>query len=157
LSPQFRRAGPADAALLHRLLAAMAAEDGAEIASSPETLRQHGFGPEPRFRAVLAEDGDAPLGLVIFFPEYSTWRGQIGVFVQDLYLSPPARGTGLGRALLAAALRHAADWQPQFLTLMVDQKNAAARGFYSRLGFAPRSGSDPLILSGPALSALGAP
>jgi ribosomal protein S18 acetylase RimI-like enzyme len=149
---RIRQAGPEDSALLHRLLTAMAAEQGESIASTPESLRLHGFGATPRFHSLIAET-DQPLGLVLYFPEYSTWRGQLGLFVQDLYVSPVARGLGLGRNLLAAALAQA-DWQPQFLSLMVAHNNVFARNFYQSLGLCLRDKADQLILSGEPLVAL---
>lgn len=141
-----------DVDLIHQLLQEMARAENGAIKGSAQTLLQHGFGPNPRFRVVLALDAE-PLGLVLYFPEYSSWRGEMGVYVQDLYLRPAARGLGLGRALLAAALRDA-DWNPAFVTLMVAQKNHAARAFYNRLGFVQRDSADPLILSDQGLMAL---
>ena len=134
----------------------MAQAEGGQIKGSLQSLLAHGFGPSPRFRVVLAEDA-APLGLVLFFPEYSTWRGEMGIFVQDLYLAPAARGRGLGRALLAAAWAEAQDWQPAFMTLMVAHKNHNARAFYAALGFEMRDASDQFILAGEGLGALTTP
>lgn len=149
----FRRALASDVALIHALLVENAINDGGQIAGTTQTLLRYGFGPAPLFRAVLAFD-DQPLGLSLFFPEYSSWRGVMGVFVQDLYLRPAARGKGLGRGLLAASMAEAADWQPQFLTLMVQRKNASAQGFYRALGFGLRAPADQLILEGEGLAAL---
>ena len=148
-----RRADASDAPLIHALLVENATNDGGAIAGSPDTLLRYGFGPQPLFRAVLAFD-DQPLGLSLFFPEYSSWRGAIGLFIQDLYLRPAARGHGIGRGLLAASMTESADWQPQFVTLMVQRKNASARGFYAALGFDARDPSDQLILEGEGLAAL---
>lgn len=153
----FRRAKAADAPLIHQLLGEMAAEDGGQILGTVETLLRHGFGDQPRFHAVLAlETSGAALGLLIYFAEYSTWRGALGLYVQDVYLRPAARQKGLGRAILAAALRDA-DWSPGFVTLMVSHKNTAARAFYTRLGFTQRDTTDPLILAGEGLAALTKP
>lgn len=138
--------------LLH-LLTAMAAEDGARIGSTEASLNAGGFGPAPFFRALLAEDDSGPLGMILYFPEYSTWRGEMGLFVQDIYVTPAGRGAGLGRALMAGALAHA-DWSPRFLTLMVARGNAVARAFYAGLGLTPRDDADQLILQGQGLAAL---
>lgn len=157
MTARFRRAVAADAPLIHRLLGDMAAEDGGQIKGSVETLLHHGFGAQPRFHAVLAMDaGDTALGLLIYFPEYSTWRGALGLYVQDVYMRPDARARGIGRAILAAAVRDA-DWPVGFVTLMVSRKNTAARAFYTRLGFTQRDITDPLILSEAGLAALIAP
>jgi GNAT superfamily N-acetyltransferase len=150
---RYRRALASDADLIHDLLVENATNEGGQIAGSPETLLRHGFGPVPLFRVVLAL-GDQALGLSLFFPEYSSWRGVMGVFVQDLYLRPSARGRGLGRGLLGASMAEASDWHPQFLTLMVQRKNANAQGFYRALGFILRDASDQLVLEGEGLSAL---
>lgn len=151
---QFRLASAQDAELIHQLLGEMAQAEGGRIAGNAQSLRQYGWGDTPRFRVVLAVAQDQPLGLVLFFPEYSSWRGEMGVYVQDLYLRPTARGQGLGRALLAQAMQAAQDWQPQFMTLMVAHKNQTGRAFYDALGFAPRDAASPLILAGEGLRAL---
>jgi GNAT superfamily N-acetyltransferase len=150
---RYRLAQAADAALIHAMLLEMAA--GETFGGSVESLLAHGFGKRPRFRVVLAEDRVAQaLGFCLFLPEYSSWRGAMGVFVQDLYLRPSARGLGAGRGLLAAAWAQAQDWQPQFIALMVKRSNLPALGFYRSLGFDLREAADPLILSGTALQAV---
>lgn len=150
----YRRAVAADAPLIHAMLSEMAEAEGGQIGGGVDALVQHGFGTEPRFRVLLAEDQGATLGFCLFLPEYSSWRGAMGVFVQDIYLNHAARGKGLGRGLLAAALAAAADWQPQFMALMVKRSNVLAIGFYQTLGFELRDSADPMILSGAGLAAL---
>jgi len=150
----YRLAEVGDAGLIHAMLSEMAEAEGGTIGGGAAALVQHGFGPAPRFRVVLAEDRGIALGFCLFLPEYSSWRGAMGVFVQDIYLGHAARGKGLGRGLLAAALAHAQDWQPQFMALMVKRSNLRAIGFYETLGFALRDASDPYILEGEGLSAL---
>ena len=150
----YRLAVAEDAALIHAMLSEMAEADDGVIGGGTESLLQHGFGPEPRFRVVLVEERGIALGFCLFLPEYSSWRGAMGLFVQDIYLNHAARGKGLGRGLLAAALAHAQDWQPRFMALMVKRSNVLAIGFYETLGFALRDASDPYILEGPGLRAL---
>ena len=150
----YRRAAAEDVALIHALLSEMAEAEGGVIGGGTEGLLQHGFGPEPRFRVVLAEEHGVTLGFCLFLPEYSSWRGAMGLFVQDVYLRHAARGKGMGRGLLAAALAEAQDWQPTFMALMVKRSNVLAVGFYQTLGFALRDASDPFILEGEGLTAL---
>ncbi|OYU40845.1 MAG: hypothetical protein CFE33_01810 [Pseudorhodobacter sp. PARRP1] len=150
----YRLAEAADAGLIHAMLSEMAEAEGSTIGGGVVALQQHGFGPTPRFRVVLVEEHGVALGFCLFLPEYSSWRGAMGVFVQDIYLSHAARGKGLGRGLLAAARAHAQDWQPQFMALMVKRSNLRAIGFYETLGFALRDASDPYILEGEGLTAL---
>jgi ribosomal protein S18 acetylase RimI-like enzyme len=150
----YRLATAADVPALHRLLEALAAQDGAGPVGSPESLRAHGFGPRPLFQAILAERAGAAVGMVLFYPDYSTHRGEPGCYVQDIYLEPAARGAGLGRALLARAQAVAREgWGARYLTLAVDPGNAQAQAVYDRLGFRPR-GYRFLILDGAALAAL---
>lgn len=132
----------------------MAAEAGRAIAVTEASLRDHGFGPDPRFRVVLAETGGTALGFTLVFPEYSSWRGAVGLYVQDLYVRPGARGRGIAQALLSAAWDSATDWGPSYLTLMVDHRNDAASAWYARQGFGLRERGDLLILDGPALARL---
>ncbi len=150
---RIRPATVEDAPQILDFLSAMAAEAGETIASTEDTIRAHGFGPQPRFHGVMADDADGPLGMVLFFPEYSTWRGEMGLFVQDIYVAPRARGLQLGRQLLARAMA-SAHWDPRFLTLMVAHDNTAARAFYAGLGMEPRDQADQLILQGQGLAAL---
>ena len=148
-----RKAAAADVPVILRFLTAMAAEAGEKIGSTEASLLAHGFGPAPRFHGVLAEQAGVAIGMILYFPEYSTWRGEIGLFVQDVYVAPAGRGLGLGRGLLAAAMRHA-EWQPRFLTLMVAHLNRNARDFYTALGLTLRDEADQLILEGEGLAAL---
>jgi ribosomal protein S18 acetylase RimI-like enzyme len=148
-----RAATAQDVPVILRFLQAMAAEAGETVGSTEASLLAHGFGPTPRFRGLIAEGSAGPLGMVLYFPEYSTWRGEMGLFVQDVYVAPEGRGLGLGRQLLAGAMAHA-DWAPQFVTLMVAHSNASARGFYETLGFGLRDDADQLILEGEGLRAL---
>ena len=90
-----------------------------------------------RLAAMLAERGGQALGMLIYYPDYSTHRGEAGVYVQDIYVSDAARGLGVGRGLLAAMLRQQ-DWGAQFITLGVSADNAVAMGFYGRIGFRQR-------------------
>jgi GNAT superfamily N-acetyltransferase len=136
-----RRAVEGDAAILFELLSALSIEIGYGTAfrADAEALRRHGFGSRSMFRALLAESSGSPLGLAVYFPEFSTLRGQTGVYLQDLYLCPDARGSGLGRRLIGAVIRDAAEWHASYLRLAAHTNNEAAIAFYQRLGFT----SDP--------------
>lgn len=64
------------------------------------------FGPRPAAEAVIAEDAEGKaLGFALFFQNFSTWTGLPGLYLEDLYVTPAARGAGVGKALL----RHLAD------------------------------------------------
>lgn len=150
----FRRAVVGDVPAIHALLVENALNDHAELRGTEESLHRYGFGDVPRFRVVLACEGDAAVGLTMVFPEYSSWRGRVGIFVQDLYLKGHLRGRGLGRRLLAETVRACADWEPAFVTLIVHHGNTAAQGFYAAQGFVLRERADLLVLEGEKLDKL---
>ena len=85
--------------------------------------------------------------MVIYYPDFSTHRGEAGVYVQDLYVAPEARGQGLARSLLRAAFAQQ-HWGARYLTLGVSPGNAVARGFYDKAGFTSR-GYETLIHTDP--------
>lgn len=149
-----RRANLADAPTLQELLVEQAGHHDETLERGVEALERHGFGPNPLFRALLAERGTEALGFALYYPDFSTLRGRPGVMLQDIYVRPTARSLGLGRALLAEVMTDAADWEASFLTLMLDRGNAGAQAFYARHGFAPRGDYDMLILEGEGLAAL---
>lgn len=146
-----------DAPVVLGLLTALAHEigDAPSFRSTEAAIRRHGFGPDRLFASMLALADASPAGLALYFPTFSTTRGAPGVYVQDLYVAPGARGRGLGRRLLQAACRHAAaDWAATHLTLTVYADNEAAQGFYLGLGFGLHRGDIPASLDGAAYARL---
>lgn len=149
-----RRAGMADAPVLQALLQEHVAHHGEVLECGVEALERYGFGEKALFRSLIAARHGQPLGFALYYPDFSTLRGRPGVLLQDIYVRPDARGTGLGRQLLACVIRDAQDWEAGFLTLMVDRTNQLALKFYARQGFALRGDYDLLILEGDGLTAL---
>jgi ribosomal protein S18 acetylase RimI-like enzyme len=133
-----RPATEADAPQLHASLLGIArAVDGvAKLKSSVEDLVRHGFGPERRFEAVIAEVDGTFAGMCIFFPSFSSWLGKPGVYVQDLYVDDHYRGLGIGRSLLRRVAAMTRDRGGCYLRLSVDTENRAAQEFYQRLDVA---------------------
>jgi GNAT superfamily N-acetyltransferase len=155
---EIRRAEAADAEPLAALLAEMADELGAPFGGRCDAaaVRHYGFGAAPLFHAVLAERAGQALGMALYFTEFSTFRALPGVYVQDLYIRPPARATGLGRALLAAVVREAAGaWGAAYLRLSAHETNPGALAFYTKLGFRTDPGERPFWIEGPAFRKLG--
>lgn len=149
---RYRAATATDVPALRAMVQGLSDHDGGSHAVGSEAgLMQHGFGARPLFWAVMAET-DAPMGMAIYYPDYSTHRGEPGVYVQDIYVSTAARGLGVGRGLLAEMMRQQ-DWGARFITLGVSADNAVANGFYTRLGFRKR-GYEMMILDGKGLAAL---
>ncbi|MDA1010907.1 MAG: GNAT family N-acetyltransferase [Chloroflexi bacterium] len=100
-----------------------------------EAILRDGFGARPVFEALIAEQDGRPVGFALFFPNYSTWEGRPGLYVEDLFVVEAARHTGAGRALLVALARivHERGWAR--LELSVLDWNPA-RAFYEALGMA---------------------
>lgn len=139
---------PADVPRLRAMLQALSDEDGGTYqVGSQAALSRALFAPAPLIFALIADQG-----MAFYYPDFSTHRGEPGVYIQDLYVTPQARGTGLARALLAAVMRHQA-WGARFMTLGVRLENIAATRFYAKTGFTPR-GYDMMILDGLPLKEL---
>ncbi len=135
--PRLRRATADDAAAIRDMIEALIAHSGNPPATpAPVTdLARHMSGPRPDIEGVIAERAGKPVGMVLFFPWLSTWRGRLNLYIQDLYVEPAERGGGLGRRLLAAAAREGKARGCKGLLLAVEVSNAAAARFYARLGF----------------------
>jgi ribosomal protein S18 acetylase RimI-like enzyme len=153
---ELRPAGPDDAEAIHALILALAKDVGCEdrVSSAPADFRRHGRGPAPGFEALLAERDGVPLGLCLYFFSFSSWRGERGVYVQDIWVDPAVRGSGLARRLIEATARRAAAQGARYLRLSVDRENQAARSFYDRLGLEYGARECIYMASGAAFEAL---
>lgn len=130
-----RFATPADAGVMLRLIQALAVYEKApaSVVATEADLVRHGFGPERRFEAILAFLGAEPAGLALFHPRFSTWLGQPGMYLEDLYVTEEARGLGVGRRLMARLAAIAVERGWGRLDFQVLDWNPA-RNFYHRLG-----------------------
>ena len=147
-----------DVGLLLQLIRELAAYEKAPpgaVVATEEDLRRHGFGSERRFEALLALVDGEPAAFALFFPDFSTWRGRPGIFLEDLYVREWARGRGVGRRLMArlAAIAMERDW-PALHFNVLDWN--PARGFYQRLGITTRSEWLPHRATGEILRRLAA-
>jgi GNAT superfamily N-acetyltransferase len=136
---KLRFAIPDDVGLLLQLVRELAAYERSPdaVAATEDDLLRHGFGREPRFEVLLAYVGEEPAGLALFFPNFSTWRGQPGLYLEDLYVREWARGCGVGRRLMARLAAIAVERGCARLDFAVLDWNPA-RGFYHRLGIETR-------------------
>lgn len=133
-----RNAQAGDVGLLHRSLVALAKDTGSalELRSTPHDLLMHGFGDKPAFEALIAEITGQFAGMCICFPSFSTWRGEIGIYVQDLYVAHEFRGQRIGEVLLRAVAARGSLRGATHMRLSVDVANSGAQAFYDRLGLA---------------------
>ena len=146
-----------DVGLLLQLIRELAAYEKAPdaVVATEDDLRRHGFGPERRFEALLALVDGEPAGFALFFPDFSTWHGRPGIFLEDLYVREWARRLGVGRRLMArlAAIAIERDW-PALHFNVLDWNPAC--GFYRRLGITTRSEWLPHRATGEILRRLAA-
>jgi GNAT superfamily N-acetyltransferase len=128
-----------DAETLVNLIRELAVYESLEefARATPEQIRVHFFGPRPFAEAILAEvDGEA-VGFAIFFGTYSTFRGQPGMYLEDIFVREKHRGKGIGRALLTTLARIAVDCGCGRVEWSVLDWNETAIGFYRSLGALP--------------------
>jgi ribosomal protein S18 acetylase RimI-like enzyme len=125
-----------DAAAIHAMVRALARDLGSEerMHSTVEDFRRCGCGSPPTFDALLAERMGTPVGLCLYFASFSSWRGEPGVYLQDIWVAESERGTGLAQRMVAECARRAAAKGARYMRLSVDRGNDAARAFYTRLG-----------------------
>jgi GNAT superfamily N-acetyltransferase len=100
-------------------------------------LREHLFGPRRFAEVLLAEQDGVVAGFALFFHNYSTFRCQPGIYLEDLFVRPELRGQGHGKALLAALARLAIERGCGRLEWSVLNWNESALRFYRSLGSKP--------------------
>lgn len=152
-----RPATEADVPLILRFIRELAEYERLlhEVVATEERLRDTLFGARPAAEVVVAEHGGDAVGFALFFQNYSTFLAQPGIYLEDLYVSPAARGRGMGRALLAhlAALARARGCGR--LEWWVLDWNESAIRFYRSLGAQPMEDWTVFRLTGDALARLG--
>jgi GNAT superfamily N-acetyltransferase len=110
---------------------------GDHATATPETLRRHMFGPRPLAEALLAEISGKPGGFALFFHNFSTFRGQPGIYLEDLFVRSEHRGLGIGKALLQRIAQIALERDCARFEWAVLDWNTPAMGFYQKLGAVP--------------------
>jgi GNAT superfamily N-acetyltransferase len=125
-----------------------------EVVATEDGLRAALFGPRPYAEVVLAEDAGVPVGFALFFHTFSTFLGQPGLYLEDLFVMPEVRGRGVGRALLAHLARVALERGCGRVEWAVLDWNAPAIRFYDSLGARPNEQWTVYRLTGAPLAAL---
>lgn len=134
-----RDAGPDDLPLIFRLICDLAEYERLrhEVSADEETLGHYLFGPSPKAEVIIGEVDGIARGFALFFHNFSTFEGRPGIYLEDLFVEPEARGSGLGKKLLAALARIAVDRDCARLEWSVLDWNEPAIAFYRSLGAKP--------------------
>lgn len=125
-----------------------------QVSATEATIREELFGERPVAEAVIAYDGDEPVGFALFFHNFSTFVGRRGLYLEDLFVKPEARGKGVGRRLLNHLASLAKERRCGRMEWAVLDWNEPAIKFYRSLGAAPMDEWTVFRLSGDALERL---
>jgi GNAT superfamily N-acetyltransferase len=125
-----------------------------EVIADEATLRATLFGVKPAAEVLIAEAAGTPVGFALFFQSYSTFLAKPGLYLEDLFVRPAARGNGVGGALMAALARIAVQRHYGRFEWSVLDWNEPALKFYASLGAKPQSEWTVQRLTGAELHAL---
>lgn len=125
-----------------------------QVSATEASIREELFGERPVAEAVIAYDGDEPVGFALFFHNFSTFVGRRGLYLEDLFVKPEARGKGVGRRLLNHLASLAKERGCGRMEWAVLDWNEPAIKFYRSLGAAPMDEWTVFRLSGDALERL---
>ena len=153
-----RSATSADAALIMGFIRELADYEKLShaVEATEADIARDLFGPVPRAFCDIAEAGGEPVGFALWFYNYSTFRGRAGIYLEDLFVRPQARGRGAGKALLKRLAQRCVLEGLGRLEWAVLDWNAPAIGFYDALGSEALDDWIVRRLTGEALARLGA-
>jgi GNAT superfamily N-acetyltransferase len=153
-----RPATPVDVPAIAALIRALAEYEKLhyEVVLAEGALAKHLFGPRPFCEVLIAEDAGKPVGFALFFPNYSTFLGRPGYYLEDLFVLEEYRGKGYGKALLTALAKLAVERGCGRLEWAVLNWNEPAIGFYNKLGAKSMTDWTVCRLQGEALTKLAA-
>jgi GNAT superfamily N-acetyltransferase len=153
-----RPASAADLPLIAQLIRDLAEYErlAHEVRFDDEVLRTKLFGPRPYAEVVIGEIDGHPQGFALFFHNFSPFEGRPGIYLEDLFVRPEARGSGLGKALLSHLATLAVERDCARLEWSVLDWNEPAIGFYKKLGARLMDEWTMMRVDGQALAQLGA-
>lgn len=124
------------------------------VIATEDSLRKSLFGDHPMAEVLLAEYSEMPIGFALFFHNYSTFLGQPGIYLEDLYIKPSYRGQGVGKTLLARIGEIAKQRDCGRVEWSVLDWNKDAIRFYQNLGATPLNDWTVFRVTGAALDKL---
>jgi GNAT superfamily N-acetyltransferase len=158
MTNRIRPATPADLPLVTAFIRDLAEYEklAHEVRFDEATLERHLFGPRPMAEVVIGEVDGLAQGFALFFHNFSTFEGKPGLYLEDLYVRPEARGAGLGKALLLHLAALAVERDCARLEWWVLDWNAPSIAFYRKLGAKPMDDWTVMRVDGPILAQLAA-
>lgn len=126
------------------------------VVATEDLLRDALFGPRPGAEVLIANWNDEPVGFALFFHNFSTFLGRRGIYLEDLFVDPPHRGKGIGKALLIHLAKIAKERNCGRFEWAVLDWNKPSIDFYKGLGAVPLDDWTSFRLTGAALDRLAA-
>lgn len=126
------------------------------VVATEENIREHMFCAHPAAEALLSYWDEEPVGFALYFRDFSTFFGQPGIYLEDLFVDPEHRGKGIGKALLVRLARIAVERRYGRLQWAVLDWNTPSIEFYRSLGATPLDEWTAYRLTGEALHRLAA-
>ena len=156
MSIRIRSASKEDVPVVAELIRGLARYEKLEheVVMTEDLLAAGLFGERAYAEVLLAVDEERPVGFALFFHNFSTFLGRPGIYLEDLFVVPEERGSGVGRAMLEHLARLAVDRGCGRLEWAVLDWNRDAIAFYERLGARPNSDWTVYRLTGEALTTL---
>ena len=136
MSLSIRPARPTDAAVLHALIRGLAEYEklAAQVVGTAQDLQRELFSERPVIEAVIAWDDESALGFALYFHNYSTFLARRGLYLEDLFVVPEARGRGIGKELIRHCARIAVQRGCGRFEWAVLDWNRPAIEFYQSIG-----------------------
>ena len=158
MSVKIRVATIADVPLIHQFIRELAEYERLldEVTASEADVRRDLFGENPRCFCDVAEHKGVPVGFALWFYNYSTFKGRAGIYLEDLFVRPEARGVGAGKALLRRLAQRCVDADLGRLEWAVLNWNTPSIAFYDSLGAGAMTEWTVRRLDGEALTGLAA-
>ena len=153
MSISIRQARPDDLPLIAALIRELADYEhlAHEVRFDEQVLARNLFGDRPFAEVLIGEVGGQAQGFALFFHNFSTFEGKPGIYLEDLFVRPAARGSGLGKALLRHLAKLAVARDCARLEWWVLDWNEPAIGFYRALGAKPMDDWTVMRIDGAAL------
>ena len=154
---RIERATERDVPLILRLIKGLSEYEklAHEVTATEAGLRETLFGARPAAEVIVAYAGETPAGFALFFPNYSTFLGKPGLYLEDLFVLPEWPGHGLGLALMRHLAKTAVERGCGRFEWSVLDWNEPAIGFYKSLGATLMDGWSIVRVTGDALEKLG--